>query len=90
MKKTYTTVMPDKAGVFLAASEIFSSFDLNITRVSYNHAIDVHMLFVEVEGRPAVLLRQQPCSRKRDICSAPWMRAGSSSSSWNLSTARAV
>ena len=50
MKKTFTTVMPNKIGAFLAASRIFSELSLNITRVSYNKAIDSHMLFIEAEG----------------------------------------
>lgn len=50
MKKTFTTVMPDKVGAFLVASEIMTELGLNITRVSYNKAIDTHMLFIEAEG----------------------------------------
>jgi glyoxylase-like metal-dependent hydrolase (beta-lactamase superfamily II) len=50
MKKTFTTVMPDKVGAFLAASRILSGLGLNITRVSYNKAVDTHMLFIDVEG----------------------------------------
>lgn len=50
MKKTYTTRMPDQVGAFLSASEIISSLGLNITRVSYNKAIDLNTLFLEVEG----------------------------------------
>ena len=50
MKKTYITQMPDKAGAFLAASRIISSAGGNITRVSYNKAVDVHLLFIEVSG----------------------------------------
>lgn len=50
MKKTYVTTMPDRAGAFLRASRIIAGLGLNITRVSYNKAIDVHTLFLEVEG----------------------------------------
>lgn len=50
MKRTFTTIMPDKVGAFLAASRIFSSLGLNITRVSYNKAVDAHVLFIEAEG----------------------------------------
>lgn len=50
MKRTYTTLLPDKAGAFLAASEIMTALGLNITRVSYNKAVDAHVLFIEVEG----------------------------------------
>ncbi len=53
MKKTFTTRMPDKAGAFRIASEIMTELDLNITRVSYNKAVDVHILFIEVEGQEA-------------------------------------
>ncbi|MEA4965331.1 MAG: Zn-dependent hydrolase [Oscillospiraceae bacterium] len=55
MKKTFTTVMPDQVGAFLAASEIFAALQLNITRVSYNKAVDTHMLFIEAEGDAAAL-----------------------------------
>ncbi len=42
--------MPDKAGAFLKASEIFACLKINITRVSYNKAVDTHTLFIEAEG----------------------------------------
>ena len=50
MKKTYATSMPDHIGAFLKASECFSSLGINITRVSYDKAVDSHMLFLDVEG----------------------------------------
>lgn len=50
MKQTFTTIMPDQIGAFLKADECISRLGLNITRVSYNKAVDVHMLFLEVEG----------------------------------------
>lgn len=50
MKKTFITKMPDEAGAFLEASRIISSVDANITRVSYNKAVDTHTLFIDVEG----------------------------------------
>lgn len=50
MKKTYITKMPDEAGAFLEASRIVSSVGANITRVSYNKAVDTHTLFIDVEG----------------------------------------
>ena len=50
MKKTFMTAMPDHAGAFLKADRCLSRLGLNITRVSYNKAVDAHMLFIEVEG----------------------------------------
>ncbi len=44
------TQMPDRAGAFLIASRIISEAGANITRVSYNKAIDTHTLFVEADG----------------------------------------
>lgn len=55
MKKTFTTRMPDKAGAFKIASEIMTELNLNITRVSYNKAVDIHILFIEVEGQEAAI-----------------------------------
>lgn len=52
MKQIFTTVMPDEVGAFLKADRCISQLGLNITRVSYNKAVDVHMLFLEVEGSP--------------------------------------
>ena len=57
MKKTFVTTMPDRAGAFLKASRIIADLDLNITRVSYNKAIDTHTLFIEVEGSHSRLER---------------------------------
>ena len=50
VKKTYVTRMPDQSGAFLEASRIAASLGANITRVSYNKAVDVHTLFLEVSG----------------------------------------
>ena len=49
--------MPDKAGAFLNASRIISIAGGNITRVSYNKAIDLHMLFLEVSADEAQLIQ---------------------------------
>ncbi len=50
MKKTYVTSMPDRIGAFLKASRCFSALGINITRVSYNKAVDSHTLFIDAEG----------------------------------------
>ncbi|MBE6672016.1 MAG: MBL fold metallo-hydrolase [Ruminococcaceae bacterium] len=50
MKKTFMTTMPDQAGAFLKADRCLAGLGLNITRVSYNKAVDAHMLFIEAEG----------------------------------------
>ncbi|MBQ4353696.1 MAG: Zn-dependent hydrolase, partial [Clostridia bacterium] len=50
MKKTYITSMPDHIGAFLKASRCFSALGINITRVSYNKAVDSHTLFIDAEG----------------------------------------
>ena len=42
--------MPNHIGAFLKASECFSALGVNIIRVSYNKAVDSHMLFVDAEG----------------------------------------
>ncbi len=50
MKKTYVTSMPNHIGAFLKASKCFSVLGINITRVSYNKAVDSHTLFIDAEG----------------------------------------
>ncbi len=50
MKKTYVTSMPNHIGAFLKASKCFSQLGINITRVSYNKAVDSHTLFIDSEG----------------------------------------
>lgn len=55
MKKTYITTMPNHIGAFLKASRCFVSLGINITRVSYNKAIDSHTLFIDGEGTPEQL-----------------------------------
>lgn len=42
--------MPNHIGAFLKASECFADLGINITRVSYNKAVDSHMLFIDVEA----------------------------------------
>ena len=55
MKKTFVTAMPDRTGAFLKASEFFACLKINITRVSYNKAVDTHTLFIEAEGTESQL-----------------------------------
>ena len=55
MKKTFVTNMPNQIGAFLKASKCFSELGINITRVSYNKAVDSHTLFIEVEGEETQL-----------------------------------
>ena len=50
MKKTYVTSMPNHIGAFLKASKLFSTLGINISRVSYNKAVDSHTLFIDAEG----------------------------------------
>lgn len=52
MKKTYVTTMPDDIGAFLKASRCFAELDINITRVSYNKAIDSNTLIWMRQARP--------------------------------------
>ncbi|HEX2939180.1 MAG TPA: MBL fold metallo-hydrolase [Ruminiclostridium sp.] len=49
-KKSFVTSMPDKSGTFLRASRIIAENGGNIVRVSYNKAVDPHMLFIDVEA----------------------------------------
>ena len=42
--------MPNHIGAFLKASKCFASLGVNITRVSYNKAVDSHLLFIDAEG----------------------------------------
>ena len=60
MKKTFITQVPDKSGAFLKASRIIAEAGGNITRVSYNKAIDLHMLFIEVSATEEQLQRSGP------------------------------
>lgn len=64
MKKTYVTTMPDHVGAFLNASKTISSLGLNITRVSYNKAVDMHTLFIECEGSTAQIARADAALRE--------------------------
>ena len=42
--------MPNHIGAFLKASRCFCELGINITRVSYNKAVDSHKLFIDAEG----------------------------------------
>ena len=57
MKKTYVTSMPNHIGAFLKASKCFATLGINITRVSYNKAVDSHTLFIDAEGTQEQLRR---------------------------------
>ena len=55
MTKTYVASVPDHIGAFLQASRRFAALGVNITRVSYNKAVDSHTIFLDVEGTPEQL-----------------------------------
>jgi glyoxylase-like metal-dependent hydrolase (beta-lactamase superfamily II) len=57
MNKTFVTKMPNHIGAFLKASRCFAALGINITRVSYNKAVDSHMLFIDAEGTPQQLAK---------------------------------
>ena len=65
MKKTYITTMPDHIGAFLKASRCFAALGVNITRVSYNKAVDSHTLFIDAEGSAEQL--EQADAQLREI-----------------------
>jgi glyoxylase-like metal-dependent hydrolase (beta-lactamase superfamily II)/predicted amino acid-binding ACT domain protein len=50
MKKTYVTTLPDHIGTFLRAGRVFAALGMNITRCSYNKAVDTNTMFIEAEG----------------------------------------
>lgn len=50
MTKTYVAVLPDKIGAFLQANRSLADLGVNITRVSYNKAVDSNTMFLTVEG----------------------------------------
>lgn len=54
-RKSYVTNMPDKTGAFLLASKIIAKHNGNIVRVSYNKAVDLHTLFIDVMADEANL-----------------------------------
>ena len=64
MNKTYVTALPDHVGAFLQASRRLTDLGINITRLSYNKAVDVHTLFIEVSGTPEDLERADQCLRE--------------------------
>lgn len=51
--------MPDRVGAFYLASKCMTDLGLNITRVSYNKAVDTHTLFLEAEGDAEGLVRAE-------------------------------
>ena len=55
MKRSFMTTLPDKTGAFLQASRIILSHGGNMTRASYNKAVDAHTLFLDVEADAAQL-----------------------------------
>ena len=50
MTKTYVAILPDKIGAFLQANRSLADLGVNITRVSYNKAVDSNTMFLTVEG----------------------------------------
>ena len=50
INRTFTIRIPDKPGAFMLVSRIIKKHDGNIIRVSYNKALDLNTLFVEVRA----------------------------------------
>lgn len=50
MIKTYVATLPDKIGAFLQANRRLSAIGVNITRISYNKAVDSNTMFLTIEG----------------------------------------
>lgn len=68
-RKTFVTSMPDKAGAFLRASELIAKHQGNIVRTSYNKAVDLHMLFLDVEAAQSDLEKIE-----KELCSIGYIR----------------
>lgn len=60
-RKSFVTTMPDKAGAFLRASSIIAGLGGNIVRVSYNKAVDLHMLFIDIDAPDDRLREIETC-----------------------------
>ena len=71
MKKTYITTMPNHIGAFLKASECFAKLGVNITRVSYNKAVDSHTLFIDAEGNDEQLKKADEMLTEIGYLNAP-------------------
>ena len=56
-RQTFVTTMPNRTGAFLAAARVFHREGVNMVRVSYNKAVDLHTLFIDGEGEPGALQR---------------------------------
>ncbi len=54
MIKTYIMTMADRAGAFLEASRIIGNLGGNICRINYNKAVDMHILFLDVDAHPEI------------------------------------
>lgn len=50
MNRTYVIQLSDIAGAFMEVAMIFRELGMNITRVSYNKAVDVDNIFVDADG----------------------------------------
>ena len=59
--------MPNHIGAFLKASKCFSKLGINITRVSYNKAVDSHTLFIDAEGTKEQLIKADTLLKKNRI-----------------------
>ena len=61
--------MPNHIGAFLKASKCFSELGINITRVSYNKAVDSHTLFIDAEGTEEQLKKADELEKQKNVSS---------------------
>lgn len=59
MRKTFMLQLPNEIGVLLEADRRITEIGLNITRLSYNRVVDMHMLFLEADGTAEQLARAE-------------------------------
>lgn len=72
MKRSFMTTLPDKTGAFLEASRIILAHGGNMTRASYNKAVDAHTLFLDVEAE-----EQQLAAIEGDLTAAGFLQTAS-------------
>lgn len=72
MKRSFMTTLPDKTGAFLEASRIILTHGGNMTRASYNKAVDAHTLFLDVEAEA-----DQLADIERDLSAAGFLQTSS-------------
>lgn len=67
MRHTFVLVLPDRQGGLLEVERVLAAVGLSVSRANFNKVVDVHTVFIEVEGEEAQIHEAERALRDRGL-----------------------